>query len=332
MVTGRAKYQRGIALLATMLAIALMTVLVVDFTSAAALGYRGAANQANELRAYYLARSGVQVGLALLQQSAIANAPAASAPANNGTTAPTAHDSLDQPWALPAPPVPVDGGMVSTFIVDEDRKLNVNLLLKPNGTIDPAKEPVLNNLLANIGVSPDLLPVLEDWLDADSIERDGGAEADYYLRLSPPYEPRNGPIPTLYDLRMLKGMDDATFFKLARYLTALPIKQVNVNTAPPEVLAALAPQLENDPSVVKEIIGQREAGPFVNTADLKTRVPDLPQDPKFQFLLATTSSFFTITGEGDFAGARKRIYSTFKRGQVLPAVGAQFTLAIWHED
>ena len=64
------KYDRGVALLATIVAIALMTLLVVDFTNSAALGYRSAANQADSLRARYLGRSGVAVGLAMLAQDA----------------------------------------------------------------------------------------------------------------------------------------------------------------------------------------------------------------------------------------------------------------------
>jgi general secretion pathway protein K len=332
-----ARYRRGIALLATMLAVALMTLLVVEFTTSAALGYRSAANQADELRAYYLARSGVQVGVAVLEQSTLAD----SVP-TNGSSTPIQYDSLNQLWAQPTPPIPVDGGLVSTSIVDEDRKINVNLYLSSKThQPDPIWAPIIVRLLANLEISPDILPILTDWLDPDSIESQGGAEADYYLTLTPPYEPRNGPIPTIYDLRMLKGMDDATFFKLSRYLTAATgatgstvgnsQPRININTAPPEVLAALAPELENDPSLVEAIVSARAAAPFTNITDLKNRVSGLPETPAFQSLLTVQSSCFTITGEGAFAGTRKRIYATFKR------VGIQqdrviFALMAWHED
>src|SRR5205085_2664065 len=62
--------ERGVALLTVLLSVALMTMLVVDLTYATSSAYRSAANQANELRADYLARSGVQVGLALLAKDA----------------------------------------------------------------------------------------------------------------------------------------------------------------------------------------------------------------------------------------------------------------------
>ena len=52
----RCKSEREIALLATMLAIALMVIIVVDFTSSSALGYLSAASHANEDSAHLIWR------------------------------------------------------------------------------------------------------------------------------------------------------------------------------------------------------------------------------------------------------------------------------------
>jgi general secretion pathway protein K len=317
-----------------MLAVALMTLLVVEFTTSAALGYRSAANQADELRAEYLARSGVQVGLAVLEQSSLAAAAAAQNNSNSaGGSNGARFDSLTQLWALPSPPIPVEGGLVSNVIVDEDRKINVNLYLSSRThQPDPVWAPVIVRLLSNIGISPDILPILTDWLDPDSVESQGGAEADYYLTLMPPYQPRDGPIPTIYDLRMLKGMDDATFAKLSRYLTAATSQpHVNINTAPPEVIAALAPELENDPSLPEAIVKARLTAPFQVITDLTNRISGLPNSPGFMSLLTTQSSTFTVTGQGSFAGNRKQIYATFRRGAVQ-GDAVSFGLMAWHED
>ena len=43
--------------------------------------------------------------------------------------------------------------------------------------------------------------------------------------------------------------------------------------------------------------------------------------------LSVNSNFFTITATGEFAGARKRIYATFRRNQNGTAL-----LLDWHED
>jgi general secretion pathway protein K len=176
-----------------------------------------------------------------------------------------------------------------------------------------------------------LLPVLIDWLDPDSIESDGGAEADYYLRLTPPYEPRNGPMPTIGDLRMLKGMDDLTFLRLSRYLTTVEVGSgtccVNANTASPEVLAALVPELESNSDLIKQIVDVRSIQPFRQITDM-LNLPGVSADAeRLKPFLTVTSDYFLITAQGDFSGARKRIYATFRR---IPNGTA--LLMNWHED
>jgi general secretion pathway protein K len=317
----RHKYDRGIALLATLLAISLMTLLVVEFSTTAALEYRAAANQANELRAYYLARSGIQVGLAVLVQDSVRK-----------SRAKYQYASLDQFWAQPIAPIRVDGGTVSMSIIDEERKIDINKLFdQQKREPDEQFAAIFTRLLSNLGLSPALMPILIDWLDPDSIESDGGAEADYYLRLMPPYEPRNGPMPTIGDLRMLKGMDDVTFLRLSRYLTTMQTGAgpccINANTAPPEVLAALAPELENDANLVKQIVDVRDIRPFSQVTDLLNLPGISAISEHIKPFLTVNSQYFLITAQGDFAGARKRIYATFRHNMNGTAL-----LMNWHED
>lgn len=317
LIRGARRRERGIALLATLLAIALMTILVVDFATSTALGYRSAANQADELRALYLARSGIQVGIAVLERDSI-----------NDALQKTPFDSLNEVWALQLPPIPVEGGSVSVSIVDEARKLNINQLYNLRARqIDDKFAQVIARLFEGIGVTTDLIPIIADWIDPDSVDSPGGAEADYYLRLMPPYEPRNGPMPTVGDLRALKGMDDATFIRLASYLTTMPETRVNANTASPEVLAALTPELSNNPKLVQEIIAAREFHPFLAVTDI-ANLPGIGQFAQHLTpLLTTRSAYFTIIGQGQFAGARRRIYATFRRNSNGSAM-----LISWHED
>jgi general secretion pathway protein K len=315
------KHERGIALLATLLAISLMTLLVVEFSTSAALSYRAAANQSNELRAYFLARSGIQIGLAVLTQDSLSKAEAQHQ-----------YTSLDQIWAQPIAPIPVDGGTVSALIVDEERKLNINQLFDQQKR-EPSEQfaAVITRLLTNIGLSPALVPILIDWLDPDSIESDGGAEADYYLRLIPPYEPRNGQMPTIGDLRMLKGMDDVTFMRLSGYLTTVQETPgpccINANTASPEVLGALLPELEDNPDLVKQIVDVRNIRPFNQITDLLNLPGISAIGEHLKPFLTVNSEYFLITAQGDFAGARKRIYATFRRNTNGTAL-----LMNWHED
>jgi general secretion pathway protein K len=320
----RLRSQRGIALLAVMLGIALMTLVVMDFTTTAALGYLSAANQANELRAYYLARSSVSVGLALLAQDA-----------RTDSMSQNPIDTLQDVWAVPYPPMPVDGGTASLEIVDEARKININQIVVTQsatgadvGQPDQIHVQILGRLFEILGISTDIIPAIIDWIDPDSIESPGGgAEADYYMQLIPPYMPRNGPMPTIGDLKMVRGIDDATFNVLRQFLTVSPEDQVNANTASPQVLAALEPELESDPKLVQEIVTIRASQPFTKVTD----VANLPGMGTFASqltnLLTVRSQFFTVAGMGNYAGSRKIVYSTFYR-----QLNGTATLAAWQED
>lgn len=319
MRTGR-KTERGIALLATMMGIALMTITVMDFTSSAMLGYRAAANQANELRAAYLARSGVNVGLALLAQHSRQQA--------NQTDEQV--EALNQEWSMPYPAIAVGGGTASVSIVDEERKLDINYLVNPDGTQNAKFEPVLERLFVTIGVSIDLIPAIIDWLDPDSVT-DGptGAEADYYMRLFPPYAPRNGSMPSIGDLRMIRGVDDQTFMKLGRVLTVFSntaptadnlLPPVNMYTAPPKVLVSLDPDLAASPSLLDQFLAAR--------LESQSNGPNEAMTALAGGSFIARSKLFTIEGRGSYAGTRKLVFAT-----VLHSQGnGPSQLLQWHED
>jgi general secretion pathway protein K len=304
MVGRRARSERGVALLATLLAIALVMLVVMDFTTSSALGYLSAANQANELRAGFLARSAVNVGLALLAQDSRADEESQQP-----------YDALTDVWAQPFPPISVDGGTASLSIVDDARKLDINLLVNPSsGQVNNGMVQRVAVLFNIIGVSPKIIPAIIDWLDPDSVESPGGAEADYYMRLLPPYQPRNGPMPTIGDLRMVRGVDDATFMRLRQFLTVMPEQRVNANTAPPEVLACLEPELTSQPRLVEEIVQARTLRPFQEVTDV-ANLPGMGTWATSRLLrdITTRSVYFTMNGAGSFAGARKFVSATFRR-------------------
>jgi general secretion pathway protein K len=366
----RNKSERGMALLATMLAIALMTIIVMDFTSSSALGYLSAANHANEIRATYLARSGVNVGLALLAQDTRAQQAQQLASGGGVSAQNQPSDSYFSVWALPFPPMPVNGGAIQLNVVDEARKFNINKLVygflpilgvpgatattttttTTNGSstlgqgsqsigqatstgqlvpgqIDPNGVAQLQRLFLLLNIPLDIVPAIVDWLDRDSIESQGGAESDYYLRLIPPYEPRNGPMPTLGDLRLVKGVDDAMFMKLRNYLTVAPEPSVNVNTAPPEVIACLDQALTANTSAVTQIMQARSIRPFSNITDVLNIVGSSVSQSNLTQYLTTRSQYFTISGMGTYAGTRKLVFATFHRNGDGTA-----TLGSWQED
>lgn len=313
------------ALLAVLLGVALMTLIVVDFAMTSGLGFVSAANQANELRATYLARSGINVGLGLLAASARAQA-LAQAQTTNQTNPQTA-DTLNDPWAAPFPPMPLEGGTVSLSIVDEDRKLNINSMVV-NGQPNALAIQKMQRLFTVLDVDVALVQAMVDWITPNGANSIGG---DYYLQLKPPYQPRYGPMPTLGDLQMVKGFNEAVFNRVSPFLTVISQNpnQVNVNTAPPQVLAALEPVLMEDQKLVMTIIDARAEQPFTNVNDVMNLLNIANQSGPngLSSDIVVKSGYFTINGMGTFAGARKIITATFQRQ--ANGIGV---LNAWRED
>ncbi len=237
--------------------------------------------------------------------------------------------ALTQPWAMPFPPVPMDGGTATVSVVDDARKFDINELVNTRtGVVDQTRVQVLQRLFAILEVNPQIIAAIIDWLDPDSVETpDGGAEADYYMRLTPPYEPRNGPMPSIGDLRMVRGVDTPTFMLLRQFLTVAYEPQVNANTAPPELLASLSPELANNGSLVKEIVEARTREPFQHITDITNLTGVGQNSTGLLRLLTVKSSYFTITGVGTYAGTRRFIYATFRSNPNGTAI-----LVGWNED
>ena len=61
-------------------------------------------------------------------------------------------------------------------------------------------------LMALPGMTEEVADSILDWIDEDDQPRPYGAEESYYTDLTPAYEPRNGPLQSLDELLMVKGV------------------------------------------------------------------------------------------------------------------------------
>ena len=87
----------------------------------------------------------------------------------------------------------------------------------------------------------ELAHCLLDWIDSDSFfgHPQYGAEDSYYGDLKYPYEAKDKPYESMEELLLVKGMTPALLEQIRPYVTVYGSGQVNMNTAPREVLAAL---------------------------------------------------------------------------------------------
>lgn len=303
--------QRGLALVLTLLVIALLMTAVLEFDRSTRTALKAAGNFRDGLKAFHLATSGVAAAEAVLKDDAF----------KTGGV-----DSLTELWATPFPPYPVGDGTVAVAVQDEGGKINVNALVTKEGNkfTDPFRVEHLKQLFRLKGLDPDLVDAIVDWLDRDDIPEPRGAESAYYENLDLPYRSRNGPMETLAELHLIKGITDDVYRAISPYLTVYwngppgGDSRINVNTADPLVLQSL-PMKEGpgvfrfplDEERVEQILAAR---PFASINQLN-KVPGLTpaEISALQPQLEVGSRFFSIYAEGEANGVKKSVIAVAER-------------------
>ncbi len=121
-------------------------------------------------------------------------------------------------------------------LVDEERKININLVQSPEVLQRLFKEAA--SISSNEAKT--LADSVFDWRDEnDDTISSFSAEGRFYHELTPPYSPRNKPFVSLEELRWVRGMKPELYQKIRPFVTLNSSGQVNLNTAPREVLRAL---------------------------------------------------------------------------------------------
>ena len=184
----------------------------------------------------------------------------------------SAVDTLDEAWAIRLPPIPVDNGSLGGSIEDHQGRFNLNNLVKA-GRVNPPQLEHFRGLLAILGMAPELADALADWIDADGdAQAPGGAEDAYYLALPMPYRTANRPLVELAELALVRGYDESVLARLRPFVSALPtFTALNVNTASPEVMAAMAAGLDLD--AARALVEKRSRGHFRDAGDFMRQLP-----------------------------------------------------------
>lgn len=153
-------------------------------------------------------------------------------------------------------PDPLDTGLFSVIAPDwsdtqasairyglenESAKLNVNSLILAD---DYAENGGRQLLLGLPGMTEDIADAIMDWLDADDEPRDFGAEIEYYSGLSPAYATKNGPLETIEELLLVRGVTPELLFGADRNRNGL----IDTGETIPDVFAGLS---ADDPVVYR---------------------------------------------------------------------------------
>jgi general secretion pathway protein K len=181
-------------------------------------------------------------------------------------------DHLGEPWAVRLPAMPIDNGELVGHIEDQQGLFNLNNIAH-DGSVNALQLARFQRLLALLELPAALADSLADWIDGDAQPRGAhGAEDEYYMRLDPPYRSANRPLIDIDELALVRGFDAGTRARLAPYVAALPgPSTINVNTASPEVLAALIDGL--GPGAARALVGRRSLSHFRSSAEFIAQLP-----------------------------------------------------------
>lgn len=253
------KDERGFALVITLLVTALLVGLTVEFADEVFVDTSARQNFLAAQQASLLAESGVNGGIKLVQFS----------------LAKQTYSSLLDPWATPLQKDD-ENGHLSITIEDESGKLNLGQIFGVNGSIlYPINHDIAVRLFKKLGLSPDLLDAVNDWVDDSSLPpHPAGAKNPYYNTLKPPYNAKNGALDTVEELALVKGFNLPLVQQLRPYVTiytGFP-GQININTAPEKIIAALDDRMTE--SLTKQVLDYRKTTPFQDKSEL-AKVPGM---------------------------------------------------------
>ncbi len=293
---------RGAAVILAMLIAALAAAVAATVFADQQRWGRSVLHRRDQVQAQALAMAGVQWARQILDDDARRSA----------------IDHLGEPWALSLPPIPVENGEIRGAIVDAQSRLNINALGSTAASAQPERARVAA-LFAQRGGPAAALDAIADWIDADGIAREGGAEDAYYAAQPASGLAANAPVLRVAELALVRGAAPQALAAVAPFLSALPAgTALNVNTAPLEVLAAVVDNLGGERGAA--LVASRAQKPFTTIAEFRARLPDgavLVDDGA----LSVRSSYFYVTVEARQGATRARARALLRRsGSAWPAI------------
>ena len=208
--------KRGVVLLMVLVVIVGLAFSSYAFTTVMQAEQDAAQMTSRRIQSRYLVDSGVeaarlflsQTDAAIMEQGGVYN----NATQFQSLIVFTDSDEQLQGYATFMAPAMDDLGMQSGFrygLTDESTKLNLNVL----PTLDQQAPGVaVQLLLALPGMTDEVADCILDYIDADDEPRDYGVEVEYYSGLSPPYAPTNGPLESIEELLMVRGVTPELLF------------------------------------------------------------------------------------------------------------------------
>ncbi|MEM8512293.1 general secretion pathway protein K [Massilia sp. MP_M2] len=279
--------QRGVAVVTAMLLTTLAISIVASLFWQQQVQVRSMENQRLQSQTKWIQRGALDWASVILR-------------VNNNSN----YTSLDQVWATPLAETRLDqyierervqgenfDASLSGQVLDATARYNLNNLAK-GGKVDLIQLEVMRNLLTNLRLEARLARPIAEFVAAG---QPLVAEPPQEGVPPVPQKPRTGApmrLERVDDLLMVPGLKPEAVERLRPFVIVLPASDtnVNVNTASPEVLAAVLPG--SSMSEANSLVAQRQRSPWNDIAKFKTVLqnPSPEAEPK----ITVKSTYFLV--------------------------------------
>jgi general secretion pathway protein K len=311
---------RGMALILTILVVALTVTLTLQFNTSMRSNLTAAVNLSDGIKLTCIAKSGFHGARAVLHEDRI-----------EGNV-----DTLREVWAQSgllseSAAGLFDEGKVSVEMVDLSGRIQINRLIEKNGTYNTLQKDLLLRFLTleEFGLDSEeaenIVDALKDWMDPDNEVTGFGAEDSYYQTLERPYPCKNGPFEFPEELQFVRGITKELLYGsddkrgILPYLSAHGDGRININTADPLVLRALSDQIDEDLADAMNEYRINEDNDLTSSTWYK-KVAGMEDVNIPDALLSTSSMHFEITSRGIKGAMSKQIKGVVERDDITVKV------------
>jgi len=315
----------GVALITTLLVVALLVAGVVELNRLAIADIEVSRHFGDDKKMLFLAISGMNAAKDLLSLDALESK----------------NDTLLEPWAksrdyFQFASLAFEQGKIEGEIIDENGKIDVNSLITANGEFDQTQKGILERFLRQpkFGLTEEeantIIYSLKDWMDDDEeISGIHGAEDSFYRDRG--YSCKNGPLDTLEEMLLVRGVTDEIFYGnrersgISPYLTVYGTHEININTAPIPILMALSLDMTEGLAEQMDEFRRDEGNESQLTSSAWYRRIWPYANPLPEKYLTTTSQAFTVRLKVSMGESEKEIRAVISRS------GGSSEVIFWQE-
>lgn len=331
---------RGMALIMAITCVLLISWIAMEVSYDSLVEYNVNVNSLNRLKAYYAARSGVE--LSLLRIKTYQQAQSQFGKQLGGQT-----EMLDQIWKMPfAWPVPIPEGVnnvdkdsINTVlkesifdtsymvtIEDEGSKIDLGDLVSPSKVLQETTRRRINEIFQGKLKNDEefqrkygnyrfeeLINAITDWQSKVRSSANGGGDKRSGYSDYPENYPPNRAFRTVQELRMVPGMVEDLYELLEPAITIYGMKAINPNQASKEVLKSLDAEITDEiaGAIIKRRDDPAQGGPFKNKEDFwgfitgkGARLGEKTEETPLVFDKVVN---FRIKSLGEYAGVSREI-------------------------